>query len=600
MPPRPTGNVIKRSARLYARVRLDAGPKGRRALAVPVGFTETAAQARADIVADLATRLREGGVEQELAWRVLTDVAGATEKALDGVRKAAEKVASGEKKPPPPAGPTFQGVAERWTSGELARLYPDHIKTKSSADTDRQRLGKHVYPYVGGTPIAAFELDDAERVMSKLPSDPSAASTRRHVAQLMGRVCSIAVFPLRLIKVSPLPKGFLPKPALKKAQGYVYPDEDRTLLACIDLPLCWRVFFGFLHREGMRSTEATRLIWAHLDLERGAIRLDKNKTHDARAWPLASGVAAALRTWKAYRELLLGRKLRQDEPVFINQRGGPIRDNHLAEKYREQLRAGGITRPELFEKSAERRHIVLHSTRSAFVTVNLATGMPEMKIADRTGHKDTSQIARYRRQARTVEELDLGAFAPLDEAVPELAAAVAVGPANEPGTGSGTDRGRGPQAAVAACAEKPSDYSAVRRKGLEPLQELPHWNLNQPGAEATRDLPEKSRHVDHADRSGLSHEAGVVPALVPAPGPFLLGLPPPASAPSSPGRSAVQRGAMAVLEQANAAAARGDSQAARVLVDAAISMLGERDRTDEAEHGAEVVNLSDARRRRGA
>ena len=97
---------------------------------------------------------------------------------------------------------------------------------------------------------------------------------------------------------------------------------------------------------------------------------------------------------KAFERALLGRPLRSDEPVFVVQRGGPIRDNKLAERYREELKRAGITRPELYEQNAERRRIVLHSTRSAFITVNLASGMPEMKISDRTGHKDSSQIAR--------------------------------------------------------------------------------------------------------------------------------------------------------------------------------------------------------------
>ena len=42
-------------------------------------------------------------------------------------------------------------------------------------------------------------------------------------------------------------------------------------------------------------------------------------------------------------------------------------------------------------------------------------------IADRTGHKSSQMINRYRRQARTHRELDLGELKPLVDAIPELA-----------------------------------------------------------------------------------------------------------------------------------------------------------------------------------
>lgn len=55
-------------------------------------------------------------------------------------------------------------------------------------------------------------------------------------------------------------------------------------MACAAVPLCWRVLYGFLDREGPRLSEAARLTFADLDLERGVIMLDENKTDDACAW----------------------------------------------------------------------------------------------------------------------------------------------------------------------------------------------------------------------------------------------------------------------------------------------------------------------------
>ena len=41
-------------------------------------------------------------------------------------------------------------------------------------------------------------------------------------------------------------------------------------------------------------------------------------------------------------------------------------------------------------------------------------------MADRTGHRSSQMIARYRRRARLATELELGWFKPLHEVVPEF------------------------------------------------------------------------------------------------------------------------------------------------------------------------------------
>ena len=60
--------------------------------------------------------------------------------------------------------------------------------------------------------------------------------------------------------------------------------------------------------------------------------------------------------------------------------------------------------------------------RATFVTVSLANGKSETWVADRTGHRSSAMINRYRRHARTWAELGLGELAALDRALPELAA----------------------------------------------------------------------------------------------------------------------------------------------------------------------------------
>jgi integrase len=95
------------------------------------------------------------------------------------------------------------------------------------------------------------------------------------------------------------------------------------------VPILRRVFYGFLAREGMRSSEALGLSWDDLDLKRGVVRLDENKTDDPRAWALSAGVVEAL---ERVRETTAG------ELVFSIPNTGTGR---VAEAFRCGLGAGG-------------------------------------------------------------------------------------------------------------------------------------------------------------------------------------------------------------------------------------------------------------------
>jgi len=354
------------------------------------------------------------------------------------VAKERERMAAEAKEA---AGPTFKTFAQRWTSGKLAKDHPDQVREKRSADDDEARLERYVYPVCGDTPIRAFTLADAERVMSELPGDLSSAS-RRHVAQALNRVLNLAVYPAKLRDANPLPKGFLPKVTHRKAESWLYADEEARLAGAERVPLFSRVLYGFLAREGMRISEATGLDWSNLDLKRGAVTLDRNKTDDPRAWALDPSVARALKRYKErYRA-----DAEPSDPVFCDADGHRIENGTTAEAdiFREHLRMAGVTRPELFPVEGQRLRagcrrrkdftpgekapaadnvrlpIRLHDLRATFVTVSLATGKSERWVKDRTGHRSSQMVDRYARAARTVAEVGCSGFTPMDLAIPEL------------------------------------------------------------------------------------------------------------------------------------------------------------------------------------
>ncbi len=583
---RSGGGVYWSNGKAYARVRLG---KGRRPnVALPTCTTAAQADERLDVIAALAADFHKAGLEEK-AIPFLKEAASAPDKAaVDKVKALAAKYLARTWRPDAPraaGGPivTIRDLGERWTSGALALEHPDHVKTKRSAPDDKGRLEKHVYLVVEDIPIADFTLDHAEAVMRSLSSTLAPAS-RRHVAQLLHRLMSIAVYPLRLRAANPLPRGFLPKVGPPKAKGFIHPDEDARLLASPAVPLCWRVFWGFLMREGTRASEAAGLSVFELDLQRGGVELDRNKTKDhGRAWPLAPGVASAIAAFLKIRQGNRKQPLDGAEPVFIDDKGRRINPKrHLADLFRAHLRAAGIDRAILFESTAERMQIRVHDTRATFTTTALANGETETWVTDRTGHKSSAQIQGYRRAARTAAELDLGDLRPLDQAIPELTPPPMPKVGGEVGGGGGGQR---PNRARPTAGKPRKSSKQVHERGVEPL------SLAAPE-------PKNEAPVEHLRASALSsaHDPAEVDEAQPTgtPSAHVEALPAHPGADRDPKPANPRAGLLeALLAGAAAAAAAGDMAAARIAHEAAGRLLG------AAGPDAGVVDLDQERRARG-
>jgi integrase len=389
------GSTVTRGATELLRVRIGKGE--RLAFTVPSGLTDV--EARKAAIVDVANRLVAAGLVHHVRRFADQVLAAQGPREIRIVLLAADKVCA-SREPLANMGETFGDFALRWTSGELTRQYPDHVREKGTASKDAGRLQKHILPHVRNIPLRAFTLDDAQRVMAQLPAALSTAS-RRHVAQIMYRLFRLAVFPARVLKVSPLPAGFLPKLGAKKAKVFLYPDEEAKLLRCEAIPFGRRLLWGFLAREGMREGEALALEWRDLDLARGAVTLDKNKTDDPRAWALRPDVVRALASWQAI------------EPM----RPFDVPAHHLAAQLRSDLATAGVDRAELTASTEARRPIRVHDLRATFVTLSLAAGKSETWVMDRTGHRSSTMVSAYRRVSRTASELGLGELVALDEAL---------------------------------------------------------------------------------------------------------------------------------------------------------------------------------------
>jgi integrase len=377
-------------------------------------------------IAGLVARLRDGGYPGMLP-NVIRDAGAADEEEFRKIARVVERVVTG--KEPGLAqrhtarrdGITVAELAKLWTTGELAEQYPDHVRVKRTSDDDARifaRLGKMRMLdglTFGERAVADVTLDDCDHVMRALPKTVAAPATRRHHAQALRKLLVYAVYPLRVLPAVPIPKGWHPKGGSDKAKAWLYPAEDLAVTQCREVPLIRRLLYGLLVREGLRVSEALALTWPDLDLKRGVIRLDTNKTDDPRSWALGEDVARALDAWRRLR----GKKAEKSPRVFPSKLVG--HPATLARLLREGLTLAGVKRAELTEPKPGRMLLRVHDLRGSFVTLALASGKTEAWVTDRTGHKSSAMIYLYKRASRTAAELSLGWFAPLDEAIPEFA-----------------------------------------------------------------------------------------------------------------------------------------------------------------------------------
>ena len=419
-----TGELRTLADGYEARIRIPGAERKGFFLATCPGEEE--ARERCAAMAQIAVRLGRAGENPaeiiDVLGRLARTRAG---RPWDAALAGIEVMCAGKAAKGGPLVPTFEAFAKEWTDGKLAKKYPDHVPPKDATEDERY-LSKMIVPHIGQYPVNEITLDHADLVMANIPEGRSPA-LRRHVAQVIRRVLGLAVYPARWRKENPIPRGWLPRLGKPKAMQWVFPDEDAKHMRGdrVDgagrVPLERRLFLGIARREGMRCGELASLRFRDVDLVRGFVTRDENKTSDPRAWALDAGVVRALKAWKdRFRPTADG-----DSHIFADETGVRMNVTQLAREQREDLKAVGVDRAELHANGPNRRQLREHDARASFCTAALANGRNEAWVCDRTGWRSSAMIAKYRRSARTWAEIGGGNWLPLDVAIPELSRPIA-------------------------------------------------------------------------------------------------------------------------------------------------------------------------------
>ena len=125
-------------------------PRGRLSVRLATCRTRVEAEERKSFVAHELGRLIDAE-RWEFSDKLLKLAGRAQQKDMERLRRGVDLLVAGdfvrplERSTAHDPGPTFREVAERWTSGELHRLHPDHVAKKESVSDDIYRLNAHVY-----------------------------------------------------------------------------------------------------------------------------------------------------------------------------------------------------------------------------------------------------------------------------------------------------------------------------------------------------------------------------------------------------------------------------------------------------------------------
>lgn len=404
--------VYPSGARFYSKIRVAPGKGGRRTYQLARGLDQAGASLRDALLDELARAMTGAGLDVErVIDPVLVRLAEADGAEASRVeRYIRTRLLPGQRRPVEEA-PTVRAFGEAWTSGELARRYPDQVEARKVARRDQADLEHHVYPVIGDVLLSAVRLEHLEQVLRRLPS-AMAKSTKAKLLSKLHRLLDLACYPGRYLDHNPMPRGFAPK-AARSSFAFLYPTEEAQLLGCREVPRVRRVAYGLAARTGLRISEVCSLQWQQVDLARGAIRLEEHKTVakvGARLVPLDPATVRVLRWWLEQS----GAEEGTEASVFGLSRW-------LGENTRDDLRTAGVLRAELHATKAGGKPFAFHSFRRTFVTLSLGAGHTEDWVMRRTGHTTSAQLHRYRIAAATASEFGLGWLRAFDEALAETA-----------------------------------------------------------------------------------------------------------------------------------------------------------------------------------
>jgi integrase/recombinase XerC len=174
----------------------------------------------------------------------------------------------------------------------------------------------------------------------------------------------------------------------KTLPRHLRPGEIETLVEAPEagdgpLALRDRAILELLYATGVRVSELVGLDWRDIDLSSRVLRV-MGKGSKERMVPFGRPAADALRAWLAVWEGVRGARTGEEEPVFLNFRGGRL-----------SIRSVERVIDRWVEASALAKGVHPHTLRHTFATHLLENGADLRGIQELLGHASLSTTQKY-------------------------------------------------------------------------------------------------------------------------------------------------------------------------------------------------------------
>lgn len=427
---RRTGSVYESRGVWYASLTIN-GTK--RSAQVPWAKSRSDAEGRTREIQEILDTMGTGA-SAALATRFALEAAKASPTEVREIADLARGFATGkEQEVEPVVGIiesvgheiTFGEVAELWTSGELARRFRG--VRQIDQENNKTRLRDYILDVrydgraIRDVPIRKFHRAHADEVLRQ----PALKDTMvPHVAQIVSKVLNLAVNPLALISVSPLPRGWVPQAEQVQKSAFLFPDEVAQLLGCRAVPLVRRVFYAFAINEGTRRGRLVPLEWAKLTQRpsnKVMCRVPGKPNKPPVRWILKEDTARMLRAWRTLCPSAVLVFPAEAMPRYRRRRAGrPIDMNKYGEVLRADLQRAGVTREDLYSAEDGYARLKGHDLRAGYVIYSRESGASDDHISQRTGHTTKAMIDKYDQAAAVLKDSGCVELPPVDQMIPEI------------------------------------------------------------------------------------------------------------------------------------------------------------------------------------
>lgn len=372
MPRRRTGTVIAHGSHFDVRITLNDGTRSKRAC-LPDTFSEEQARAEAARLSALA--------------------------AATSARRLPEGASQG--------GEAVRAWASRWFDDRERRgldVRPDRLRWAKWIDAARVR-GRCAF---GDLPIASVTTSDAEDLVSyldaKVLDGKTTGKSARNAWGLVRKALDDAAHgkrrDLRALPENPARNVRPPERSTRPAHTCLWPDELEAALRVEGWDVRQQVALALACYLGLRASELEALRWGDVDTERGRVVVHRGR----RTRGAASG------TTKAGRSRIVPIEPHLRPMLEVLRRGRDDADHvvvvpglsHAPRWLRALLRAAGVTRAALFERTDTSVPIRLHDCRASYCTWRFVRGDSVSEVRDDAGHEHVTTTEIYLREARAI------------------------------------------------------------------------------------------------------------------------------------------------------------------------------------------------------